>query len=286
MLWFSGAMSLTDVTPLHTAALPFILPWVGLVPHLEIVVLDPTPRGWARLLAGQGIVIKKVANDTLPEGCKVATGFDCLDGMTDTRLTVWAKSALAAFAPGGILVMGGTQPEAASAGQAALSPARAAYLLEAVGFARVQILPPAGPRYAVVAQVAAQGGKFDIFSPAFLSAPPLPDIVERQRVARVEADLMHHMRVVEERLKAQTDEIEQMRITLAELQRRVRPRRLSRLARKIKQTWRIDRGDQAQIIAVSPEIEERENLPRLANPLPLSAREHALLARLENYGRE
>ena len=190
----SHSMTPTSSAALQTAALPFILPWKGLVQGLDVVSLGPAPEGWKRLLAGQGIALRESSRDAVPQGYQVASGFDRLDGLTESDLAAWAKAALEALTPGGILVLGGTEPEMAPAGQAALSALRAAHLLEAEGFARTRVLSPAAPFYAVVVQAPARGAAFDVFSPVFLATPPP---AESTALARSEAALHQRLQQLE-----------------------------------------------------------------------------------------
>lgn len=303
-------MTPTSSAALQTAALPFILPWKGLVQGLDVVSLGPAPEGWKRLLAGQGIALRESSRDAVPQGCRVASGFDRLDGLTESDLAAWAKAALEALTPGGILVLGGTEPEMAPAGQAALSALRAAHLLEAEGFARTRVLSPAAPFYAVVVQAPARGAAFDVFSPVFLATPPPAESTAlarseaalhqrlqqlehhlQRRADRTEADLRDQLQRAEARLNDQAQEIEGLRATIAALQRLTRRRGLRKLAHKIKQARRKDK--EAAALPPAPAstppaaalpAPTEHTTPPPANPTPLSARETALRAQLFDSG--
>lgn len=302
-------MSSIDSTPLQTAALPFILPWKGRDPALEVVSLGAAPEGWERLLGGQGIASRGGAGE-VPAGCRVAAGFDRLDSLTETTLATWAEAALAAFDPGGILVLGGTLPGAAPAGRAALSPQRAAHLLKAAGFARCRILGPAEPLYAVVAQAPALGAAFDVFSPVFLATPPPSGTTPaaeaeaalgqrlrqlendlRARADRAEATLHDRLHRAETRLEDQAAEITRLQDRIVELQRLTRRRGLRKLAHRIKEARRKGRDLAAPedtpppLQAAAPSSAPSPAAPpRTANPAPLSDRERAVEARLFGTG--
>lgn len=298
-------MTPASCPPLHTAALPFVLPWKARVQDLDVVSLGPAPEGWKRLLIGQGIGLRETTADRLPQGCRVASGFDRLDGLTETAFATWAEAALTALAPGGILVLGGTEPQMAPAGQPALSAARAAHLLEAAGFARARVLPPAPPFYALVAQAPARGAAFDVFTPVFLGTPtPAESTPEAQaararrqleeqleaRARQAEADLRDRLQRAEARLQDQAAEIDGLRATIAELQRLTRRRGLRKLAHKIKQARR--KGKEAPALPPTPTPSAApagpaatgQATPPPADPAPLSAREAALRAALFDKG--
>lgn len=190
----------------QAAVLPFVIPWLGLNPDVEVLSLDAIPsdrdtqntdipasntqdtdapgagaQGWAPLLAGLGIPLVR-APDPLPQGCAVLTGFDLLDRLTPEALGVWATQAAKALCPGGLVLLGGTF-------QHPYHAERQLQILEEKGFSRSRLILSApqgaghplvlaldatGQRYAIVAQTPAHGKAFDVFSPAFLAAPVSP----------------------------------------------------------------------------------------------------------------
>lgn len=309
-----------DATALYSAALPFVMPWQTLEPHLEVISLDGVEPAWERLLAGQGIDLRQ-GSDQVPEDCTVAAGFDKLDGLTPQTFKPWAATAVLALRPGGLLVLGGIDPQSGLGG-GGLAPAEAARILLAAGFARVRLLYPplhpedtsllsalngSGERYAVVAQTAATGKAFDIFSTVFATAPLHP---QQDRLRRAEAALHHQMHhnthQVETNLRQRLDqaetalheqrlEIAGMHAALAEMTRLTRRRGLRKLVYQLKQKWRARRPektppavqpDQTALPAdtYQPTVPSGQELARpSADPMPLSAREAAVRHQLFDH---
>ena len=297
---------------LHAAALPFVTPWKTLDPALEVVTLDPAEDSWRHLLAGQGIALRTV-RDSLPQGCAVATGFGLLDRMDGDGLGQWAARAQGALRPGGILVLGqdGSRP------QTGLAPETVAALLAAAGFARCRVIRPAAPGgdtslaaalddtqdFAVVAQKAAWGRKFDVFSPVFARSARDP---RQDRLRAAEAALHHriddglhraqsvlHDRIthaeadLRARLEAAEAALAEQRVLLAEMQRLTRRRGLRKLVHRLKQKWR-GKPDPAPVPAALPDPVPQAAAPvapaaaPAGDPVPLSPREAALRRRLRD----
>lgn len=307
-----------DATALYSAALPFVMPWKTLEPHLEVVSLDGVEPAWERLLAGQDIGLRQ-GSDQVPRDCMVATGFDKLDGLTPQTFRPWAAAAVLALRPGGLLVLGGGDPQSSLRGDGGLAPAEAARILRAAGFARVRLLHPplhpedtsllsalhgAGERYAVVAQTAATGKAFDIFSAVFATAPLQP---QQDRLRRAEASLHHQMHhsihqveanlrqrldQAETALHAQRLEIAVLHAALAEVTRLTRRRGLRKLIYRLKQKWRDRRPEStpSDILsdqATTPEGAHQPTAPAgqpPSDPVPLSAREADVRHKLFDSG--
>ncbi len=168
----------------QSAVLPFARVWKTLDPALQVVSLESPQESWRQLLAGQGIGLSE---DTVPpsQEAAVLTGFGMLDTHDADTLESWAAETLPMLRPGGLLVLGGANPEHPQSGHRGLFPAAAVRALRQAGFARVRVIrpgPPAGDTslssafhggsetYAVVAQTEAFGKAFDVFSPVFLDA--------------------------------------------------------------------------------------------------------------------
>lgn len=202
-----------DSLAVQSTVLPLILPWLDIDPNLQVISLDPTPNGWDTLLKAQGIALRNGIDDDMGD-CSVITGFDALDALDEAGVERLAADLLRRLKPGGILVLGGHNPEHPTLGAAGLLPARAADTINRTGFARSRVLIPAltpgdkslsaalcgmGRRYAIAAQVPAQGKAFDIFSFAFAAAAA-HSVPQRLRAA--EAHLQTRITDGDSRLEA------------------------------------------------------------------------------------
>lgn len=267
-------MTSADVMALKSAALPFVMPWKDLDPHFEVVSLDAATEGWNILLAGQGIRLRS-GSDDVPEGCSVATGFERLDALTPDALGIWASKVVHAFRPGGLLVLGGTNPEHNETCKDGLFAAEAAQIIKKSGFARVRVIHPAstsddtslfsalygmGSKYVIIAQTQAYGKPFDVFSTVFADTPTfsaedrfryaeaaLHHRIEHgqaslhDRVTHAEAALHDRITHAEVVLHDQSCEITELHAAIARLEHATRRRGLRKLAHKLRQKWRARR---------------------------------------------
>jgi hypothetical protein len=307
-------MTSADAIAVQNATLPFVMPWKDLDPHFNVVSLDAATQGWDMLLAGQGISLR-TGMDQVPKDCSVATGFDILDTLTPKALGTWASKAEQAFRPGGLLVLGGINPEHPETRKGALFPTEVAQILKESGFARVRVIQPLltpddaslfsalygmSQEYAVVAQTDAYGKAFDVFSSAFAEASVSPT---KERIKQAEARIkqaeaaLHdrirhdetalHDRIhrAEAALHDQSQEITELRLRLIRATRR---RGLRKLVYQLKQYWRARRqaqplpstsADEVQLSAKpAPPVREIHIPP--VDPVPLSSREDTIRTRL------
>lgn len=294
-------MTLAATLAVQSAALPFVQVWKGLDPALEVVSLETPQNGWKQLLAGQGIGLREGA-DQIPQATAVATGFDRLDTHTAETLESWAVEARRTLRPGGLLVLGGANPEHPQSGHQGLFPAAAVRALSQAGFARVCLIRPVltpgdtslssalyggCEAYAAVAQTQAFGKAFDVFSPVFLetsTASPTDSLRRAEeaflgRIGHVEAILnvritdtenaaLERLRHTETTLQNQHEEIARLHETIGALTHLTRRRGLRKLVHRIKQKWRtpsVPPPDAPQIVtAPSP-------APAAATPEPVPA---------------
>jgi hypothetical protein len=289
-------MTSKDAMVVQGAILPFVMPWQGLDPNFEVVSLDVGPQEWATLLAGQGIGLR-IGSDLVPKDCSVATGFDTLNTMTPQALGTWASEVVQVFRPGGLLVLGGTNPDHPESRNKGLFPTEVVQILKKSGFARVRVIQPISSSeeaslfsalypnskiYAVVAQTEAYGKAFDVFSAAFSDAPvfPLQDCFRHaeaalnHRIHRSEAAALRvcaeHITLraraehVEAILQDQRHEITQLRAVLARLQRTTRRRGLRKLIHKVKQKWHASHQPNVPL----PSFPHKVDAPLSVHPLP------------------
>lgn len=287
----------------QSAVLPFARVWKTLDPALQVVSLESPQESWRQLLAGQGIGLSE---DTVPpsQEAAVLTGFGVLDTHDADTLESWAAETVPMLRPGGLLVLGGANPEHPRFGHRGLFPAAAVRALRRAGFARVCVIRPGPPpedtglsaalyggseAYAVVAQTEAFGKAFDIFSPVFLDASARSP---QDNLRRAEDALLGRIHHAEARLSARVAQIEtaltdqrretgnlrediaRLREKNAELTRLTRRRGLRKLVQRIKLKWRGRRAEQPpppdlpqKMTAQSPASSE----PAAAPAAPLSA---------------
>lgn len=311
-------MTSADAVAVQNATLPFVMPWKDLDPHFNVVSLDAATQGWDMLLAGQGVTLR-TGIDQVPKDCSVATGFDILDTLTPKALGIWASKAEQAFRPGGLLVLGGSNPEHPETRKGALFPTEVAQILKKSGFARVRVIQPLlisddtrlfsalcgmSQKYAIVAQTEAYGKAFDVFSSAFAetSVSPTKERIKRaeaalhdrikqaeaalhDRVQHAETALHDRIHRAEAALHDQRQEITELRLRLIRATRR---RGLRKLVYQLKQHWRARRqaqplpatsADEAQLSARPAPPVREIHIPPV-DPVPLSSREVTIRTRL------
>jgi len=276
------------------AVLPFLLPWKQLDPSLKVADLGKTGTDWKMLLGGQGVEVSADVTG-VPDGAAVVTGFSHLDTVPLQDLPLWLERARSAMRPGGVLILGGSNPEHPEVSQELPLPGQMVRVFRDAGFARVREIFPSpiaesgspsleavfygiSPVYAVVAQAPARGGRFDLFSPAF-AADPGPD--RRELLQRYQAWLE---RALWERAHEDANlraEIEALR---AELARATRRRGLRKFVYKLKQRRLARRAMSQERPAQSAPAPEREVAVAPVDPVPLSPRELALRDRLAGSG--
>ncbi|KIN70143.1 hypothetical protein Z945_3746 [Sulfitobacter noctilucae] len=207
---------MNPVTPLavQSAVLPFVRVWQALDPGFEVLSLESPPDGWKQLLTGQGIALREGAGaaGNIPPDTAVVSGFAVLDAHDAQSLESWARKALSALRPGGLMVLGGCNPDPLRASQRGLLPVAAEQALSAAGYARVCVIRPdinlgenslsaalfgGSEAYAVVAQAPAFGKDFDVFSPVFLE---VSSATPRALLRRAEDALLGRINHAEARL--------------------------------------------------------------------------------------
>ena len=294
--------ALEEMKALEDAITPFISPWSCLVKDVRLHVLDQGSQ-----LVGRHFEEKlqgfRISNDMVPQPSHIVLGLTSLNQTSAETIANLATDITTKMEAGGILALGGPNPEHPEIHDDGLHPEVAAEVLRKAGFARVRVLRPStnhtepgylttlyamGRYCAVIAQKPATGIDFDVFSPAFakhLCADP------KARVYEAQAALINRIESENSLLKNKIGKIEEeLHVMQRALNRATRRRGLRKLAYTLKTKGKalFPRNDMAPIeesgsdIALTSPKKETEKTVKMdaSNPVPLSSHEIAVRTRL------
>lgn len=294
--------TLEEMKALEEVIAPFITPWRALTTNVELYILDQESE-----LVGQHFGEKfqqlHIHTDMAPPAYHVAVGLCSLNRTSSEELANWAAQVATKLEPGGIMALGGHNPEHPEIHSNGIHPEVAAEALISAGFARVRVLrtsqPQASPRYltalysmgrryCIIAQKPATGLKFDVFSSVFSKRVPESP---KKRLYAAEAAFIHHLEHENAQLKMEIEEIKRdMHAMQRTLNRATRRRGLRKLAYILKTKARTlfksnNTKDQncsstKSVSTLKNSLEVKALKSDVSNPIPLSSREIALRTHL------
>jgi ribosomal protein S6 len=277
---------------------PFITPWRELTANVGLYILDQESE-----LIGQHFEEKyqqlHIHTGVASPAHHVALGLCSLNRTSSEELANWAAQVATKLEPGGIMALGGHNPEHPEIHSNGIHPEAAAEALINAGFARVRVLRTSrsqtspryltalysmGRRYSIIAQKPATGLKFDVFSPVFSKRVPESP---KERLYAAEATFIHRLEHENAQLKIEIEEIKKnmhaMQHTLSRATRRRGLRKLAYILKTKARTLFKSNNTKDQNCSSTELVSTAENTSEVkalksdaSNPIPLSSREISL----------